>query len=171
MMIPYHSGSDAVAEIAHNNRLQPTWPDSHLLHSPSTHLWGLWFGRPLLDQPYLNNYTWLSIGFDARPPRAASSPQAFRAGGFHVRCSWRSSLSEGVRKMDKIRNKIRAWPRWVRYGLLSGAAALILHKVSVLAQYGSSIWFISVGTTALVSIPLWLIGSGVILNGGCCVLQ
>jgi len=36
--------------------------------------------------------------------------------------------------MDKIRDKIQAWPRWIRYGLLSTIAALIIFMVGILAE-------------------------------------
>ena len=52
--------------------------------------------------------------------------------------------------MDKIRSwlqrkteKIRSWPRWLRYGLLSGAAALILY-IFVYAD----LYLIGAGTAA-----------------------
>ena len=50
--------------------------------------------------------------------------------------------------MDKIRDKIQSWPRWVRYGLVSGTTALIRHLFNYVVSPISCINLISFGTLA-----------------------
>jgi len=82
-------------------------------------------------------------GIDPIPPASQGS------GVFVVRCSWRASLSEGAREMDTVRSwlertigKVLSWPRWVLFGLLSGAGASTLYIVWV-STSDKNLWLFS----------------------------
>lgn len=65
-----------------------------------------------------------------------------------------------MREMDNVRSwlertidKIRSWPRWLRYGLVSGAAALIQYTIVFLFSF-PGVLFLNLGLYT----PLLLIG-------------